>query len=97
MPIRHYLSGKAFDPETIQVMSDTFTSVCTNLRLVDRDDPATRLVAERIIAHAHRGITNRSDLYALVIVEFQQQGAALCDRTHPEDHRRGVAGSRGAR
>lgn len=80
MPIRYYLPGKAFDPETIQVMSDAFTSVCTHLRLVDRDDPATRLVAERIIAHAHRGITNRSDLYALVVVEFQQEGAALRDR-----------------
>jgi hypothetical protein len=41
-------------------------------RLADRDDPATRLVAERIIAHAEHGVTNRSDLYGLVIAEFQQ-------------------------
>jgi hypothetical protein len=74
MAIRYYLDGKAFDPEAVQVMSEAFTSVCTYLGLADRDDPATRLVAERIIAHAERGITNRSDLYALVIAEFQQSG-----------------------
>ena len=54
MPIRHYLSGKAFDPDEFRWLSDAFTSICTHLRLVDRDDPATRLIAERIIAHAHR-------------------------------------------
>jgi hypothetical protein len=72
MPIRSFLTGRAFDPETIQIMSDAFTSVCGGLGLTDRDDPATRLVAERIIAHAERGVTSRSDLYALVISEFQQ-------------------------
>src|SRR5689334_1915990 len=72
MAIRHYLDCEAFEPETIQVMSDAFTSVCICLGLVERDDPATRLVAERIIAHAQQGVTHRSDLYALVIAEFQQ-------------------------
>lgn len=72
MPIRPFLSGQGFDPETIQVMSDAFTSVCTSLGLADRDDPATRLVAEQIIAHAEHGVTNRSDLYWLVIAEFKQ-------------------------
>jgi hypothetical protein len=71
MPIRHFLDGQAFDPETIGLMSDAFTSVCADLGLVDRDDPATRLVAERIIAHAESGVTSCSDLYALVIAEFQ--------------------------
>jgi hypothetical protein len=72
MPIRHYLSGRVFDPETIQVMSDAFTSVCACLGLVERDDPATRMVAERIITHAERGVTRRSDIYALVISQFHQ-------------------------
>jgi len=30
------------------------------------------LVAERIIAHATAGVTERSELYALVIAEFQE-------------------------
>jgi hypothetical protein len=34
MPIRPFLSGQAFDPETIQVMSDAFTSICADLGLV---------------------------------------------------------------
>jgi hypothetical protein len=72
MPIRRFLDGHAFDPDTIQMMSDAFTSVCTCLGLAERDDPATRLVAERIIAHAGQGVTDRSDLYALVMADFQQ-------------------------
>jgi hypothetical protein len=71
MPIRHFLDGKTFAPETIQAMSDAFSLVCNSLGLIDRDDPATRLVAERIIAHAERGVTARSDLYAVVIAEFR--------------------------
>jgi hypothetical protein len=53
-------------------MSDAFTSVCTTLGLAERDEQATRMVAEQIIAHAERGIKNRSDLYGLVIAEIQQ-------------------------
>jgi hypothetical protein len=70
MPIRPYLSGQHFDPETIGVMSDTFTSVCAALGLMERDDPATRLVAERVIGHAMQGVKSRDELYALVIAEF---------------------------
>jgi len=72
VPIRQFLDSQAFEPETIRVMSDAFISVCADLGLVDRDDPATRMIAERIIAHAERGTTSPSDLYALVISEFQQ-------------------------
>jgi hypothetical protein len=52
-------------------MSDAFSLVCNSLGLIDRDDAATRLVAERVIAHAERGVTARSDLYAVVIAEFR--------------------------
>jgi hypothetical protein len=56
MPIRPFLSGQVFDPEAIQAMSDAFTSVCAGLGLVERDDPATQLIARRIIEHAQRGV-----------------------------------------
>jgi hypothetical protein len=72
LPIRPFLSGQAFDPETIRVMSDAFTSICADLGLVERDDPATRLVAERIIEHAQRGVRSRDELYAIVVGEFRQ-------------------------
>jgi hypothetical protein len=73
MPIRPYLSGQHFDPETIGAMSDTFTSVCAALGLMERDDPATRLVAERVIGHAMQREKSRDELYALVIAEFGQK------------------------
>jgi hypothetical protein len=73
MPIRSFLADQAFDPETIQLMSDAFTSVCATLGLVERDDPATRLVAERIIEHAQRGVQTRAELYTIVVGEFRQK------------------------
>jgi hypothetical protein len=73
MPIRPFLSGQAFDPETIQAMSDGFASVCSGLGLVERDDPATQLLARRIIDHAQRGVRSRADLYSLVLEEFSQK------------------------
>lgn len=75
MPIRPYLSGQHFDPETIGMMSDTFTCACAALGLRERDDPATRLVAERVIAHALRGVQSRAELFALVIAEFRQKAS----------------------
>ena len=43
MPIRPYLAGKAFDPETISEMSDALKSVCKALSLKMIDDAATSL------------------------------------------------------
>jgi hypothetical protein len=71
MPIRPFLSGQAFDPEMIEVMSAAFTTVCASLGLADRDDPATRLIAGRIIEHAQRGVRSTASLHSLVIEEFK--------------------------
>jgi hypothetical protein len=56
MPVRPFLGGQEFDPETITKMSATLESVCEELGLKMVDDPATRLVAEKIIQLAHRGV-----------------------------------------
>jgi hypothetical protein len=45
MPIRPFLAGQAFDPETIRDMSLAFEKVCEALSLKMVDDAATRLVA----------------------------------------------------
>jgi hypothetical protein len=55
MPIQRFLDGHAFDPEAIQGMSEALTGACRTLGLVDRDDPATRLVAVKIIELARMG------------------------------------------
>ena len=57
MPIRPYLAGQAFEPEAIPTMSLALEGVCETLGLRMRDDPATRLVAEKIIELAQRGVS----------------------------------------
>jgi len=54
MPIRPFLDGAAFESEAIRNMSVVFESVCGELGLSDKDDPATRLVASKIIEFAER-------------------------------------------
>jgi hypothetical protein len=55
VPIRNFLDGEAFEPETIHSMGEALTGACRALGLADRDDPATRLVATKIIELARAG------------------------------------------
>ena len=49
MPITPFLGGHKFDPETKRVMGVAFEMTRAALRLADRDDPATEMVAKKII------------------------------------------------
>jgi PIN domain nuclease of toxin-antitoxin system len=73
MPIRPFLSGQAFEPETIHNMSIALERVCAALGLTMHDDPATRLVAAKIIEMAQRGITDPTTISQLVLKEFDQR------------------------
>ena len=75
MPIRPYLAGSAFEPETIRVMSIAFEEVCQDLELRLRDDPATRLVAKKIVQFAQWGIRDTETLRALTLKEFRQSSS----------------------
>jgi hypothetical protein len=55
VPIYRLLKCSAFAPEDIKVLSDAFEAALRELKLVDRTDPATELVAKRIIDLAQRG------------------------------------------
>jgi len=55
MPIHPFRAGSAFETETIRVMSIAFEEVCQDLELRLRDDPATRLVAKKIVQFAQMG------------------------------------------
>jgi hypothetical protein len=72
MQIRPFLSGQEFDPETIQKMTDALERICNALGLKMVDDPATRLIAEKVIEQAQRGVRDVSTLTALTLKEFQQ-------------------------
>ncbi len=71
MPIRPFLAGQAFDPEIIAAMSAALESVCKTLGLSVVDDAVTRLVAEKIIELAQRGMRDAAVLSATTLAEFK--------------------------
>jgi hypothetical protein len=62
MPITPFLSGQAFDPETVEAMGKAFVTTREALGLSDRDDAMTRLVARKIIECAQRGFKDSTAL-----------------------------------
>jgi hypothetical protein len=71
MPIRPFLADQAFDPELITAMSLALQRACDALRLKLIDDAATRLVAEKIINLAQRGIGDPNTLASMVLEDLQ--------------------------
>jgi hypothetical protein len=71
MPIRPFLAGQAFEPETIRDMSLALEKVCDALSLKMVDDAATRLIAEKIIELTQRGVRDVSNLTAMTLKEFK--------------------------
>jgi hypothetical protein len=71
MPIRPFLAGQAFEPELIWQMSLALETVCGKLGLALGDDPATRLVASKIIELAQRGVRDAPTLSEMTMKEFK--------------------------
>jgi hypothetical protein len=71
MPIRPFLAGQAFEPEIIRQMSLALQTACGELNLALTDDPATRLVASKIIELAQRGVRDSPTLAAMTLKEFK--------------------------
>jgi hypothetical protein len=67
MPIRPFLSGRAFDPETIERMSEALKGVCETLSLKLADGPETRLVAQKIIELVQRGVRDAATLQTMAL------------------------------
>lgn len=70
MPIRPYLDGHRFDPETIRVMGIAFEMALVSLRLAHRGPLANEAIAERIIALAKAGERDPERLCDGVLQEF---------------------------
>src|SRR6516165_4930127 len=70
MPITPYLAHQAFEPETIETMSAAFVAACEALHLKVGDDPATRVVAEKVIELAQRGIRDSDVLRTMTLKEL---------------------------
>ena len=55
VPIRRLLENRAFGPDEIQVLTAAFEDTLRTLRLTDRADPATEIIARKIIELAQQG------------------------------------------
>jgi len=55
MAIHHLLDGFAFGPEEIRYVVKAYDDALSALGLANRDDPATRLIAKKIIEIARTG------------------------------------------
>jgi hypothetical protein len=58
MPIRQFLDGNRFDPETERVMGIAFEMVCVALRTDGSDDFVKQAIAAKIIDLARTGERN---------------------------------------
>jgi hypothetical protein len=70
MPITPFLAHQAFEPEIIETTSAAYVAACDALRLKVGDDPATRVVAEKVINLAQRGIRDPDVLRTMTLKEF---------------------------
>jgi hypothetical protein len=71
MPIRPYLQGEAFDPDTVRVMGIAFENACKELGVLNKHDAVTRVVARTVIDMAQRGFRDEDSLTAAVMQEFR--------------------------
>jgi hypothetical protein len=55
MAVYRLFRNKAFEPETIEVMTSAYADVCRALGLQDDDQSQTDAVAKKIIEFAQRG------------------------------------------
>ena len=76
MPIRHFL-GKdvAFGPEDLKAMNEAFACALAKLKLTTHPDPATEMVARRIIRAALSGERDPERLCALALEGDGDQAA----------------------
>ena len=71
MPIRSYLNGQRFDPETMRLMGLAYEMTLISLGLVDRGDMANDVVARKIIEHAKAGERDPERLCEAVLNQWR--------------------------
>ena len=72
MPIRQLLDNTAFNPEEVTLLRDVFEDTLRALKLVDRSDPVTMLVARTIIELASQGERDPARLRRAAVQAFSR-------------------------
>jgi hypothetical protein len=70
-PIIPFLRAQAFDPETVEAMGKALVATCESLGLSDHNVAMTKLVAEKIIELAQRGIKQPTALHLAAMKDFR--------------------------
>jgi len=70
MAIYKLLQNTAFEPEDIERLVSAYEQTLRALRLKDRSDPITQLVAEKIIAIGRLGIEDPAEISKLTLKEL---------------------------
>jgi len=73
MPIRKYIGGSVFGPETIAHMMSAFEGARTILNLDDPNDPMVETVAKKVISLASQGVTDPDEIRRRVIADTEGQ------------------------
>lgn len=55
MPFRKYLTSPTSDPAKLKAVASAYEQTLSELKLVDRDDPLTELVAKYVVEAADTG------------------------------------------
>jgi hypothetical protein len=80
MPIRGFLAGQAFEPEVVRQMSLALETICGKFGMKLADDPATRVVALKIIELAQRGARDAPTLTEMTLKELEHYLPYAADR-----------------
>jgi len=70
MAIYKLIQNTAFEPKDIERLVTAYEQTLRTLRLKDRSDPITQLVAEKIIAIGRLGIEDPAEISGLALKEL---------------------------
>jgi hypothetical protein len=68
--IYRLIHGSDFSSEQVRAMALAYEGALIDLRLKDRDDPLTELIAEKIAEHTRRGERDPATLRQRVVKEL---------------------------
>jgi hypothetical protein len=67
MPLHRLLDNHAFGPDEIVILTTAFEGALKTLQLIDRTDPATEMVARKIIQLAGQGVRDPEQLRQMTV------------------------------
>jgi hypothetical protein len=73
MPIRKYIPGATFGPETIKDMTTAFERIRVILNLENPNDPLIEVVAKKVISLASQGVLDPKEIERRVIADTEQR------------------------